>query len=249
MHRRAASLRLDDGTIVGLVATEQLLHPWALVAALPAASLSVDWRVSCDDKACSIGSLRLGLSKARVAGLRLATRPVALQPDALAALVTSASPAGEGLPGAVRTALRSFADDGSGAALAAVVGLGEGLTPSGDDALVGALAGLDLASRAWPAAGDVRRELVGALPGELARRTTRISAQAIGAAVDGMYAVPLLAVLEALAASEPGAALDVPVARLLEVGHRSGRDTLVGLAAALELAGRPRPGRRTRVAG
>ena len=118
-----------------------------------------------------------------------------------------------------------LAGGGSPPALPTLVGLGEGLTPSADDAVVGVLAGLDVLGLRVLRAG-----LVAALPADIEARTPRVSAQALRAAADGMYGAPLLALLEALAAGKPA---DRAAADLSAVGHRSGRDTLLGLAAAL----------------
>jgi hypothetical protein len=134
-------------------------------------------------------------------------------------------------------ALRSFSNDGHTRELASLVGLGAGLTPSGDDVLVGALAALDLISQCSPDARTLRQALVDALPVRLETCTTRLSAQMLRAAADGLYAEPVLALLDALARDGADPA---PVERAAEalsrLGHCSGRDTLLGFASALSRA-------------
>lgn len=110
-----------------------------------------------------------------------------------------------------------------------LIGLGPGLTPSGDDYLVGLLAGLDAAGhRSRPALATAVRY---AAPD----RTTWIGATTLRHAAAGRYAERLHDVLIALA---DGAAvgLESAVERAMAYGATSGADTLVGLFAALGIA-------------
>ena len=59
----------------------------------------------------------------------------------------------------------------------------------------------------------------------------------LAAAADGLYAEPVLAVLDALVSEDASPDhMEGAIAALLGMGHRSGEDTLRGLAAALEWA-------------
>jgi hypothetical protein len=106
----------------------------------------------------------------------------------------------------------------------ALVGLGEGLTPLGDDVL----AGLLVAWSAWPETAAGRRPALASTVTALLGRTTPISATLLRQAVDGHAALPLLAVVDALAVGE-GTAIDSAATGLLAVGHTSG----IGLARGL----------------
>ncbi|MDC5699339.1 DUF2877 domain-containing protein, partial [Intrasporangium calvum] len=106
--------------------------------------------------------------------------------------------------------------------LTTLVGRGPGLTPSGDDAVAGVL----LALRSAGELAAVQR-LGAALVPHL-HRTTSISAALLRAAVEG-YAVPEVVAL--LDAPHPSSDPDL-LARVLAIGHSSGRDLVVGVTAA-----------------
>lgn len=112
------------------------------------------------------------------------------------------------------------------AGAAALLGLGDGLTPSGDDCLVGALAVLHHVDREWLSrAGS---PIVGAIAGSARERTTTIGREFVLHALAGRFSEPVLAVLRALAPGEQRHA----VARLARLGATSGADTLCGMRLA-----------------
>jgi hypothetical protein len=114
-----------------------------------------------------------------------------------------------------------------GPAVAALVGAGMGLTPSGDDALCGVLLGLRLAGRA-----PLRRILWAAVAPRLGS-TTSLSAALLTEAAAG-YAVPEVArLLAALAAGDQDGVRTAALA-VRTIGHTSGRDLLGGLVGALD---------------
>lgn len=238
VHRRAANLLLADGALVTLLPVRAPLHPWALGAPLAGpvlARLPEGAAVYRTDDTLEIGPLTFPLAALAVADLSLRDRPRA-QPAVSVRFFESLLPDSEdGGPfaTALALALARFDEDGDEAALADLVGLGEGLTPAGDDVIVGVLAGLDLFSGSAARALAARRRLVAALPAAGAR-TTRLSAQMLSAAAAGFYAEPLLVLLTALAqAPAPYTRLTSAAAGLLAMGHRSGADTLRGVLAAL----------------
>jgi hypothetical protein len=107
----------------------------------------------------------------------------------------------------------------------ALFGRGTGLTPDGDDVLAGAL----VAGRATahPALPRWRHETLRMLA---TRRTTAVSEGMLHSAVDGWATPELAAAVEALCGdAEPAPA----VARLLGVGHSSGRHLLDGVLHVL----------------
>lgn len=109
----------------------------------------------------------------------------------------------------------------------ALIGLGPGLTPSGDDYLVGLLAGLDATGhRSRPALATA---IVHAAPA----RTSAIGAATLDHAARGAYAERLHDVLSALT-SGSGDVLPSAIDRAMAYGATSGADTLVGLFTALE---------------
>ncbi len=126
-----------------------------------------------------------------------------------------------------------------GEAVSHLVGLGSGLTPAGDDLLAGTLAGLVVLGSAVDAAADpsmgptLPSRDPAALADEIAREatdragsTTRLAADLTRLAAGGALAEPAAAVCRALSGTGP---LESAVARLLRIGHTSGRDLAEGL--------------------
>jgi hypothetical protein len=121
-------------------------------------------------------------------------------------------------------AITSDDAEATAAAAAAIAGLGPGLTPSGDDVLIGLLA-----THAWAEAagfaGDpaLRRAVVDAA----APRTTRLAAQLLAAAADGCVTAPLTNLLASVYRRGRRRAPDV--AAVLAIGGTSGADMLMGV--------------------
>jgi hypothetical protein len=242
VHARAVNLLLEDGRLVALLPARAPLHPWALTLSLPArdrAALSTGAPARVAERVLEIGPLRIALAGIEVVDLRLARRLRAHPAGAARALrAFLPPPSGAGpFEAAIEGALERFGAGGDAGGLATLVGAGEGLTPSGDDVIVGALAGLDAAGEASREASPLRARLCAALE-TATSPTTRLAAQMLDAAVAGLYAEPVLEVLGALAAggATPGG-LERAVRSLLAMGHRSGADTLRGIVAALERVG------------
>ena len=107
----------------------------------------------------------------------------------------------------------------------ALLGLGEGLTPAGDDCLVGALAVLHAID-----AGALAREPgpVAAIAAAAAARTTAIGREFVLHALAGRFSEPVLAVLRARSSLESARAAE----RLRGLGATSGADTLAGMRLA-----------------
>lgn len=112
-------------------------------------------------------------------------------------------------------------------ALEALCGLGIGLTPSGDDALVGLIA----AGRVAGAGSGVIGRFAAVLSGpEAENLTTETSLCHLRLAIAGNFSPTVLALLEALA--DPGRrGLAEAVSRLAQVGHSSGADLMAGVDA------------------
>ena len=113
-----------------------------------------------------------------------------------------------------------------------LVGLGEGLTPSGDDCLVGALAALHRFVPSWlsghPEIASTVRQVVSV-------GTTSIAGEFIVHALSGHFAESLIRLLSAASEDEVPAA----AGQLLESGATSGADTLCGVRLAVVALGAP----------
>ncbi len=115
------------------------------------------------------------------------------------------------------------------AALSALVGLGAGLTPAGDDFIVGYLAALWSRSRREPGIATLLRALE--LPvGRLSLHTNAISRQMLLDALQGHFAERLTDVVRCICEADDVTAASM---RALAVGHSSGADVLCGLVFGL----------------
>ncbi len=131
-------------------------------------------------------------------------------------------------------AVRGGDPDAVAAAAARLVGLGSGLTPSGDDVLTGlavlAAAGGMLLERVRPA---LAKAVLGGAP--LEERTTAVSAATLTEALAGRGRQRIHVLVSALSAAGTTPALVDAVLRVRAVGHTSGADILTGFRLGLEL--------------
>lgn len=111
----------------------------------------------------------------------------------------------------------------------ALLGLGQGLTPSGDDVLTGLFALLGMAGSPFEGAD----RLLGQVIRGQREQTTDVSWQMLSAAAGGCYKQALVDCAQALAAEGPEA--DAFTDRVLDIGHSSGRDMLLGCLTALRV--------------
>lgn len=113
-------------------------------------------------------------------------------------------------------------------AVDALVGLGPGLTPAGDDVLAGLLAALRLLpAAAGAAAPAVDAALRAAVAARAPSATTALSAALLGHAARGEVAAPVGLLLRALTGDGDAAAATHALAA---VGHTSGRELAAGVA-------------------
>ena len=138
--------------------------------------------------------------------------------------------AGEAIHALVDASRIFQADDPS--ALTALIGLGGGLTPCGDDFLVGYLAGL------WCASRDrlERRQFIsrlGQLVVNLSGRTNDISRTYLHHAVHGQVSGRLDALARAISRPEVSEPLLAMAESAMESGHTSGMDAVTGLLFGL----------------
>jgi hypothetical protein len=109
--------------------------------------------------------------------------------------------------------------------LGALVGLGAGLTPAGDDLIVGYLAALWSRSHREPGIAALLRALVVPV-GQLSLHTNAISRQMLLDALRGHFAERLTEVVRCVCGGGNVAGASM---RALEIGHSSGADVLCGL--------------------
>jgi hypothetical protein len=124
--------------------------------------------------------------------------------------------------------------DGASEGATRLIGFGPGLTPSGDDYLVGFLAGLWSVASADAAFHAFRLSFARRIV-EAARGTNEISQVFLEAAAEGEVSERLATLAAAIARAEPDAQLAAACDAALDVGASSGADGVAGLIAALDL--------------
>lgn len=148
-------------------------------------------------------------------------RPDAPAGDMARALLSLARRGAIGLVQGLAAHDPAMAGDGA----RALAGLGGGLTPAGDDFVVGAILA------AWAGVYGPGAEQMGAALAEAAaERTTTLSAAYLRAAGRGECLAHWHSLFEALAGSE-GQALRTALHDLVNIGHTSGADALAGFIA------------------
>jgi Protein of unknown function (DUF2877) len=233
-HRYALYLSVG-GRVLPVVTSDALALPTAVRLAVP--SGAVPWGVAAGDQVLVGGGL-VALPALDVAAART-WRPARVRPVAAprvgcsdgrrgSHLSTQLEGSGAGdehewLARGIRAALDSPAGVG------ALVGRGPGLTPSGDDALAGALLVAHALGTGTALADAVRARLAA---------TTAVSAALLDAAADGYAARPVVMLVDA-AVADDAEAVRRALPAVLAIGHTSGADTVTGIRAALDsLTGR-----------
>ena len=125
-------------------------------------------------------------------------------------------------------ATRDFQVDGAITAIRPLIGLGPGLTPSGDDFIVGYLAGL------WSTAGSDSSRLrfmssVGAWLSQAAAGTNAISCTYIKSAVNGNVSEPIATLAQCFGQAKSIDSVRDATGTALQVGNTSGADGVLGL--------------------
>lgn len=237
----------EDGWISLLIPPVELNPYGILVRDLPYVRVSDLFTVSREGVFLGGGSVWIRLDEAAVCDLRLL--PVKDVPEGAfkshrsmlcKMLSTSNLPpsllnrllgidGGEGSPlleqgsEIIASALASRHHTGIAQHLLCIVGLGEGLTPAGDDFLVGVLAG----SAAFRGEDRVRKLLVGEIPRRARCRTTALSRRMLEAACKGEFSEPVIRVVRAFALEQRF--VRRAMRDILLVGATSGADTLAGI--------------------
>lgn len=256
----AAFVQMSGGPVLAILPCGTPIHPWAISVEVEAANLTEGTRVRIGESVLAFGSALVPLRHAEIVDLNLLERPAALPTESLRHIVNredrvttrdSRAP-GRSVPGlpapqqrepgdpfepAYARALEEYCSRGELPGLIRILGLGKGLTPSGDDALTGLLAGMDLLRDAKESIVAERRELASLLLPELEEGTSVFSASILVAAVEGQYAEPILDLLDEVAREDVTlASLDRACAALLAIGHDSGGSILDGVRASFKRA-------------
>lgn len=242
----AVYLLPDGGRAVAVEAADGVGLPNALRVHVPAAGLELA-AVPCDAPAT------IGRGKVEVAGLMVAVdrwvdhtyRPAGVDvPLLLGRLdqVDAALVAAEPLPprlahrvAELEEALTTGSTDALVDAGRALIGLGHGLTPTGDDVLCGLLsAGRTFATSFRTEPLDRTLQHLGAtLSLDAAERTTALSAALLWHAARAELARPARDLLRGLLGRTP---VGPATTALLAVGHSSGRDLAIGLGIGIRTA-------------
>lgn len=236
---RALNVEWTDGRLLALHGPGPLRAPFAaaLERVTPLRALRPGEPVSLEPGLLRLPRLTLTWTDATRVDCAIPPSPPDLHHSVIAALRAPDrrhasgldSPRGRAARAALSAAIVCADAHGLTAAAGALLGLGEGLTPAGDDCLVGALA--VLRATGHPA-------LVGA-PGlapavarAAAARTTAVGREFVLHALAGRFSEPVLTLLRARSAPEAAAA----AARLAAFGATSGADTLTGMRLACRAA-------------
>ncbi len=212
-------LRAPFAAVIDRLALLRAQRPGAPVAVEPGRlrlpGLTLEW-VGATRVECTIPGPPPGLHRSVVDILR------AFDPRRAPALDT---PRGVAARAALSAAIVSGAPRALVSAARALLGLGEGLTPAGDDCLVGALAVVRaIAGPAMVGAPAVARVVAH----EALHRTTALGREFVIEALAGRFSEPVLGLLRARSADAAAAAARA----LAGLGATSGADTLTGMRLA-----------------
>lgn len=241
---RACNLVDTDGRVIALTLPEVGNGPFSIcISGRPGCfeSFSTGERATADPDNLSVGSWHIDLKAAQIWQPRLVcpTQPLSLNPIiariiqpyadwpnvAEAGFVASQrlSEAATRLNRAITQAESSETDKEVVAAASQLAGLGNGLTPAGDDFLVGVMAALWLTGH---------HALLPKLANIAAPQTTALSAAFLRAAAQGEFIEPWHALAQALCAGEVEA-FRRAVEEVAQFGASSGRDALAGFTTTI----------------
>jgi len=219
------------------------MHPRAMLAGapLPAAggAIEID-RGAARPWTPPAGPCGAGTARALTAGCRDLVAALAEigRPDGFGALLAGIAPAfplDRASSRARELASACGADDPAAAAAVAteLLGLGPGLTPSGDDYVGGAFFARALLARAGACDGLAWRAAAALVLHGARGRTHPISIALLGDMLDGQAHAPLHDLARALAAGAPRDVALGAARRVVGIGHSSGWDMLAGFVAGV----------------
>jgi hypothetical protein len=132
------------------------------------------------------------------------------------------------------SAWREGDEDGVASAALGLVGLGPGLTPSGDDLLAGMMAVLKWVEPASESAARFGRAVSRRIVAQAPLLTTRLSARLLAYAAGGLLYEPAMRLGAALLEGRR-ADIEPSATRLFEIGHTSGFDMAAGIIVGANL--------------
>jgi hypothetical protein len=254
---RACNIRLETGALLTLVSSEKTNVPNGLRIETPAGFAFPDFIRVGEPAACRGGTVRfvgsalsIDLRSAACWHIDLSGLRIDLHRQDQAAAwthawhtlsrhqrgntmsaISAAMARAEGAFGTVPALLETTAALQAEAACAAMeplIGLGPGLTPAGDDFLVGYLAGL------WSTAGEDTARLrflasIGVWLSEAASQTNVISRASIRSAVRGNVSEPIARLAQRLDRADTIDNVRAESRAALQIGHSSGTDGVAGL--------------------
>lgn len=236
---RVVNLTWHDGRLLTLQGPGRLVAPFAAeLTRLPGTGVAPGGRVWRQQSVLAIDGLTLDWRDTAIADIAMPAR-VDATCAILSALVSWGSPAAApALSSAAGVRARARIAEGLSCRLPDVfiegagelIGLGEGLTPAGDDCVVGVLAVIHHLAPSWLRQHPTITESIAA---RAAVATTTIAGEFVTHALDGRFAETIL---ELLTGRTPDG-IARAAARLLRTGATSGADTLVGVRLALHCLG------------
>ena len=232
------------GGVVALVGPDAVRLPNAMVLArtdfAPVARHAATGALHVGDGGVQVGPVRVTAGRwwdpvPRLG--RLDSDALAVRIDEIRSLLAEWPEPHDPTAGRLRTGrdvlVAALAEGGDVAAAAgALVGLGPGLTPAGDDLLAGVMAGLVVFGRALERAGTLAAaERLRSAVLEHAAATTPLAADLTAHAARGALVQPAAELCRVIADQRPSSekALEPALERLLRIGHTSGRDLAEGL--------------------
>ncbi|MEV5889428.1 DUF2877 domain-containing protein [Nonomuraea fuscirosea] len=220
-----------EPSVIAVITGDATRLPNSVLLSTPLPQLTVGDEATVGDRTIDLGPLSLSVRRWWDPAPPLGRLDPARLAEAEAAL---ADPPGAGLAG--DEAVEQLADScargwllGAVTAAERLVGLGPGLTPSGDDVLAGLLVTLRHLGRA--ARAERPQWLAGWLAATVTfdarTRTTPLSATLLHCAARGEASPEVIAVLRGIAGRQ---ALEPALRRLHRLGHTSGADLAQGVA-------------------
>ncbi len=234
-YARTLNLLWHDGRLLSLQGPGTLLAPFAAAVSAPPCGPESGMPVRREDDCIRIGPLLVtwGGSAAVDMSLRPAEGGAGFLPATLASRADEGvapsllSPGGVADQRRLSHGIRTRDAAGVFEAATDLIGLGEGLTPAGDDCLVGALAVLWRWAAAWL---EGNREILDKITADSEARTTRLGCEFLRHAAAGSFTEAIVRLVSARSAMEAVTWADA----LVGVGASSGADTLRGMRLALE---------------
>jgi hypothetical protein len=256
-YRHAVNIRLASGDLLWITANGATRAPNALLtdagdfrsvlagqpvrvtgsAGLAVGALFVDLQdchtYSCRTEPCGpvVGQLLVGrqiaasvLDRCGVSGGLIQTEGAATHADAFSRATSTRLAAGAA---DMQAAVAAQDAAGAIAAAGALIGLGIGSTPSGDDYLLGCLAVLFMHDRTRRFGGEVSARVR-----PLCDATTPVSRSYLLAACDGRFHLDVTEAIGMIFLGKP-AAIRSAVERVVAMGATSGSDTMVGILDTL----------------